>query len=161
MLHYRQIKHYPLTYHLKFSLRNMWNTIWRPSIVYPNTPGLAALVKTAGKEPPAWYAYGALPEALRQLLQTGSFLLYLCVPGCLLLLLLARPPFFSFYPQWRPFILCCIYITYAMLTLSCFINGWEQERMRWGDEPFYLCNAAIFIEIMRGYAQIFSKRTVA
>jgi hypothetical protein len=145
------IRHDPARY-VKRALESMWNTMWIPSLSYPNVVGLSYIMRFTGRDAPISHPYFVLPEGLRSTLGFGSFLLYFAVPLSLLALALLSWRKWQLSCQiWLRYLLFSIYVCAVTLAISCFANGWEQERIRWGDVPFYLCNVAILIEIIRRY----------
>ncbi len=87
--------------------------------------------------------YRDLPRTVKIWMGRGSIMLYAAIP--LLVFLLAWLPR-GYARERRPFIMITVFVAAAMFVASCAFNKGEQERMRWGTEPFYLIFFAMLLE---------------
>ncbi|NBO18543.1 MAG: hypothetical protein EBV03_04820 [Proteobacteria bacterium] len=85
-----------------------------------------------------------MPEEVRQAVESVTFVFYTLVPLGMMLACLRRK---ARVCQWRNFLLPALLMAALMFVLSCAINNWEQERMRWGQVPLYVVTFALWLEV--------------
>ncbi|MBY0408361.1 MAG: hypothetical protein K2Q01_11785 [Rickettsiales bacterium] len=121
--------------------QRIWRTSWKPAMSYPNLTGFGRLYKIAGMKNVRFVSFNALPKECRVALEYGAFILYTAIPLlCLLLTLRQR-----YTPEAR-FIYCTSFIIWSLLAISCIVNGWEQERMRYGSITIYTAYMALLAQ---------------
>ncbi len=96
--------------------------------------------------------YGQLPSLVTALLHYGSIVLYAVIPMAVLVLSLRQ----GYLRDERQVIGVGIFILVVLLVISAGFNGSEQDRMRWGQEPFYLAYAAMVAEWLLRARKMFS-----
>lgn len=86
--------------------------------------------------------YDELPRTVLLPMEVATLLFYVLVPLGMLLASLGRGQ----AGQWRTFVMPAVMLALAMFVLSCAMNVWEQERMRWGQAPLYFMTLALCAE---------------
>lgn len=85
--------------------------------------------------------FGRYAGIVQQTLDHTAFLLYMLIPLAGVAYL-----FFCKSRELRTILMFSSAILAFMMFAVCAVNGWEQERMRWGWQPVYVLLAAIVLE---------------
>ena len=118
--------------------RKMYYTSLMPSFMHGSANLLSAekLVQRVIPSPTAQFI----------IFRLSAFCLYFLIP-----LALAATAWRS--AQRRPLIYFLLGMIGFLVITSCALNGYEQERMRWGWQPMYIVLAAVFLERLRFFVR--------
>lgn len=87
--------------------------------------------------------YGKLPPLIKDWVSKSCLGMYAVTPALAFLFALLPQ---GFIRQQRALIVSVFFLAGIMLLTSFMLNGEEQERLRWAQEPFYLAFFAIVLE---------------
>lgn len=126
------IKRHPFHY-ARVVLRKMWKISLKPSCFYYDY-GKSGLINIQA----------LLPSIARNAMKFGAFVLYCAVPAFVLIRTIRTER-----QGRKKFTVSSFVLALSLMALSCAVNGGEQERMRWGFAPVYLCYAAMCLDMLK------------